>query len=162
MLKLRFMLKQILPARTVTSYKNLNVKVGLEGLVFCISFSREWKDGVLTVLLRRQVQQLRLQETDKKTIGKPLMKWLHLDGTVTWHCMSIKSDVDDCFPKQAWFISMLEEKYRSQGNWNPCKKKTWNDHAFKWCHWFLYILKLFGCLIIVKKITWLPLNFFLD
>ena len=35
------------------------------------------------MLLRRQAQQLRLQETaDSKVKGKPLMKWLHLDGTV--------------------------------------------------------------------------------
>ena len=47
------------------------------------SFSREWRDGVLTVLLRRQAKELRLQETaNTKTSGKPLMKWLHLDGTV--------------------------------------------------------------------------------
>ncbi|XP_066025345.1 uncharacterized protein [Pocillopora verrucosa] len=44
--------------------------------------TREWRDGVLTVLLRRQAQQLRLQETESKTAGKPLMKWLHLDGTI--------------------------------------------------------------------------------
>ncbi|XP_015758877.1 PREDICTED: dynein beta chain, ciliary-like [Acropora digitifera] len=42
----------------------------------------EWHDGVLTVLLRRQAQQLLLHDTDKNTTGKPLMKWLHLDGTV--------------------------------------------------------------------------------
>ena len=45
---------------------------------------REWRDGVLTVLLRRQAQQLRVQETESKVTGKPLMKWLHLDGTVMY------------------------------------------------------------------------------
>lgn len=35
---------------------------------------------MLTVLLRRQAKELRLQETS----GKPLMKWLHLDGTVIY------------------------------------------------------------------------------
>ena len=34
------------------------------------------------MLLRRQAQQLLLHDTDKNTTGKPLMKWLHLDGTV--------------------------------------------------------------------------------
>ena len=34
------------------------------------------------MLLRRQAQQLRVQETESKATGKPLMKWLHLDGTV--------------------------------------------------------------------------------
>ncbi|XP_020627063.1 dynein beta chain, flagellar outer arm-like isoform X2 [Orbicella faveolata] len=44
--------------------------------------TREWRDGVLTVLLRRQARQLRVQETESKVTGKPLMKWLHLDGTI--------------------------------------------------------------------------------
>ena len=34
------------------------------------------------MLLRRQAQELWLHDTDKNTAGKPLMKWLHLDGTV--------------------------------------------------------------------------------
>ena len=36
------------------------------------------------MLLRRQAQQLRVQETESKVTGKPLMKWLHLDGTVMY------------------------------------------------------------------------------
>lgn len=53
-----------------------------ELLGYMDSVGGEWRDGVLTVLLRRQVTQLRLHDSDRKTTGKPLMKWLHLDGTI--------------------------------------------------------------------------------
>jgi len=63
--------------------KEVNVFKHAVRIHIFFSFSREWRDGVLTVLLRRQAKELRLQETaNTKTSGKPLMKWLHLDGTV--------------------------------------------------------------------------------
>lgn len=52
------------------------------GLI-CPTFFRsdsEWKDGLLPVALRKHLRIL--QDPKVKSQRKPLIKWLHLDGTV--------------------------------------------------------------------------------
>ena len=91
----------------------------------------EWHDGVLTVLLRRQAQQLLLHDTDKNTTGKPLMKWLHLDGTVISSSFPFFFGLE-YFSKPVAFRSTNQEttlaNHNRQQRQSPKRIKTQNSY----------------------------------